>query len=272
MFSRLDGIEAKLDRAEAQMDAFDKVWRAWVAENQPWGADREVEKGKRRYIFILRELQPIPPQFSVIAGEIVHDMRSALDHLACHLVERSGGKVTNSTAWPIKNSRAAWRRNVERRRRPFQLWRKKGSGPLKGIPLDSDAWALIERSQPYVRSDDAGSDPLWGLERMWNTDKHRLLNAMAVFAEPKAVLDVFCTTPKIEPIEVKPLIQANRPLKDGTKLALYRFPDDRPLPEMRVCGKFAMQVAIGDEDGKDRPAWRDTLKVIRAIVAEGKAV
>jgi hypothetical protein len=272
VFSRLDGIDAKLDRAEAQMDAFDEIWRTWVAEEQPWGVDREVDQGKRRYIFIFKALKPIPPVFSVMHGETIHNVRSALDHLAAHLVERGDGKITNSTAWPIKKSRAGWRRDVERRRRPWQLWRKQGGGPIKGIPFGSDAWTLIERAQPYVRSDDAGNDPLWTLNLFWNTDKHRLLNAMPNYADPDAILNVFCITPDIEPIEARSLIRPNRPLKDGTKLALYRFPLDRPLPEMNVCRKFRMDVAVGDDEGKDRPHFRDTIQIVRDLVAEAKAL
>lgn len=268
----MEGIEAKLDRAEAQMDFFDAYFPSWISKEEPWGAERQVDEGKRRYIIIFRELKPIPALFSVMDGETVHNMRSALDHLAGYLVKRSGGKVTNSTAWPIKKSRAAWRRHVERRRRPSQLWRKKGGGPLKGIPFHSDAWTLIERSQPYVRSDNVRNDPLWGLEEFWNTDKHRLLNANPIFTDPDSVLSLYRPIPDIPPIEARSLVRSDRALKDGAKLALYRFPLDQPLPEMKMHGKLPVQIAIGDDDRQERPLLRDTLKIIRQIVAEAKAL
>jgi hypothetical protein len=271
VFDLLDGIEAKLDRAEAQLETFGHEWRSWADEEEPWGVEGKINDGKRLYVFKFRVLKPVPPSFAVKYGEVVHNMRSALDHLACHLVESSGGKVTNSTAWPIKRSKSAWLRQVERRQRPWQLWRKQGGGPLKGIPIDSPAWTLVKRAQPYERRDKGRDDPLWELQGMWNRDKHSLLNPLPVYGDPAAALNVF-RFPTISPIEARPLVPLNRPLEDGADFALLRFPLDQPLPEVEVNGRFRVEIAMGDDDGQARRPFRETLQIIRDLVGEAKAL
>src|SRR6476619_1299435 len=50
---------------------------------------------------ILRILRPIPPGIPLAAGDAVHNLRSALDHLVWAAV---GPNATNQTAFPIWRS------------------------------------------------------------------------------------------------------------------------------------------------------------------------
>jgi hypothetical protein len=142
LVERLAGIEAKLDRAEEQLDAQDREWVEWRENEKPWGADCEVWKDGKLLIFIFKQLKPVPLRFGVIAGEVIHDMRSALDHLATYLVELHGAKPTLNTAWPLYGSSWKWRQKVERRLYPWQFLRQKRGGPLAGMPCSSKAWHL----------------------------------------------------------------------------------------------------------------------------------
>jgi hypothetical protein len=263
---RLAGAKAKLDRAEEQLDAQDREWVEWREREEPWGADCEVGDEGKRLIFVFKMLKPVPLRFGVIAGEIVHDMRSALDHLASYLVELHGSKPTLTTAWPLEPSSWGWARKVERRRRSWQIWRKKGGGPLSGIPRDSDAWALIKRSQPYIRSDQARDDPLWTLHQLWNADKHRALHAIPIYPHPEHLLKEGFTFPSgIAPIESKVLVSGRRPLRDGLKLAVVMF--DRAVSPMQVQITLRVDVALSDnKDGYERRGGlRETLQIIRGL-------
>jgi len=71
----------------------------------------------------------------------------------------------------------------------------------------------------------------------------------------------------MDPTERKSLITADRPLRDGTKLALFRF--DRPYPPVPVDIKLRFQIALGDEK-RDDMHLRKTLSIIRALVEEAK--
>ena len=269
---RLDGIEAKLDRAAEQLDSQDREWVEWREREEPWGADCDIGEQGKRLIFVFKELKPVPLRFSVIAGEIVHDMRSALDHLASYLVEVHGRRLTLSTAWPIEPSRRSWNRKVERRLRPWQLWRKKGSGPLAGIPRGSSAWALIERSQPYVRSDKVRHDPLWTLHQLWNADKHRALHYLPIYPDSEHLLkEGFRFPPGVTPTSSKVLVSGTRPLKHGTKLALFRFA--APVSPMNVAITVRFDVALSDKEGsRDGGALRDTLQILRNLYEEVRAL
>lgn len=134
-----------------------------------------------------------------MCDEIVYHLRSVLDHLACHLLEASGGRVTNTTAWPVERTRWDWLRKVERRQRPWQLWRKKGGGPLKGIPIGSPAWTLVEGAQPYKGGGEARDHPLFGLTELWNANKHRILNPNLTLlipaGDPLDLFDVLASSP-----------------------------------------------------------------------------
>lgn len=270
--ARLAGVKAKLDRAEELFDFFDCEWDKWRDREQPWGGEHEVRNERHTLLIRFRIFKPVPLRFSVIAGETVHDMRSALDHLASYLVEAHGRKPTLSTAWPVEPSRIKWRQKVERRSRPWQLWRKKGAGPLAGIPQGSDAWALIEGSQPYIRSDETRNDPLWSLHQLWNADKHRALNLLPFYVDdPAQILRQTTFTPAIQPISSKALAPVNRPLEDGTLLARFDFPG--PLPQMEMDMKVPFEVALGDQQSvHDRGALRDTLHILRELYEAVKAL
>ncbi len=44
------------------------------------------------------------PYFSVVVGDVIHNLRSALDHLAWQLVILDGGQPNDSTQFPIYES------------------------------------------------------------------------------------------------------------------------------------------------------------------------
>ena len=266
---RLDGIDAKLNRVEEHFDNLDDYALPWVTERKSWYIARDVNEGDRRYIFTLRLIKPCPPAVAVIADEIVHHLRSSLDHLACHLVEASGGQVTNSTAWPLTDSEWEWNREVERRKRPFQPWRKKGGGRLSGA--SPEARAFVRGHQPDMRGGKTRDDPLTELEKLWNAEKHRVLNAIRLYAKPTNWRDLFPVTPDIEPVQFKWLARPEDELKLNTtvKWTLFRFPKNRPLPNVDVKGQLPVEVAMGDGKG-DRIEIKETLDLVRGIVGEAR--
>lgn len=265
---RLDGIDAKLDRAQKHLDGLDEEWKPWAAGKEAWEFSGEINERKRRYIVSIRLRKPLTPVFSLIGGEIVHHARSSLDHLACYLVEASGGQVTNSTAWPVVRSRGEWARKVERRKRRIQFWRKKGGGPLAGA--SDEVRAFIKSKQPYRRRGKARDDPLFRLEELWNTEKHRILYAGAVFANPPGSWrELFRVEPDIEPVEFKWIIDPNRELESEAKLALIRFPLNQPLPRVKMDGQLPVQIAIGEGKGKTGGGGiQESLDLVREIVRE----
>src|SRR5438270_2607938 len=56
-------------------------------------------------LYELRLAREPPLKLAVVAGELAHDVRSALDHLAWDLVERNGNNPTRETSFPIQRDR-----------------------------------------------------------------------------------------------------------------------------------------------------------------------
>lgn len=103
---------------------------------------------------------------SVIAGEVVHDLRSALDHLAWQLVLDHSGKLSDKDArkvqFPIREKQKDW----------FSDYTVSMIKPANA--------SLLEPRQPFSNQSAIGSHPLTILQDFSNQDKHRILNSVLV--------------------------------------------------------------------------------------------
>lgn len=268
MLERLAGIASKLDRAEEHLSFIDAKARAWLAEEESREILPEIDEGKRRYIVSIRLAKPMPPVLPLMVDEVVHHLRSSLDHLASYLVEWSGGQEGRAE-WPVVGSPFGWRRQVERRQRRWQIWRKPGGGPLAGA--SPAVRAFVEGKQPYKRPGKARDDPLFELNDLWNGYKHRVLNPIHVKAvPPDSWRDLFHPTPEIEPIHFRWLVKPRKELKLGAeqRFAILIFPADQPFPKVEMDGEIPMKVFVGDDKRGEFGGLPDDLALIREIVAE----
>ena len=102
---------------------------------------------------------PLPSSLSLLAGDVIHNLRSALDHLIYQLVIANGAKPDTSTAFPL------WRTKA--------LFMAKCPGSAKG--MSQKAFDILYGLKPYKR----GNPSLWTLHRLDIIDKRRLLLAVA---------------------------------------------------------------------------------------------
>ena len=107
-----------------------------------------------------------PLDFSVRAGEIVHHLRSSLDHLVWQLVEHNPTAPPQhkwSPGFPIFKTEKSFRDHVREK--------------IDGISVS--AAALIEKLQPWRTHPHAPDEsPLSILRSLDNTDKHQGLNVV----------------------------------------------------------------------------------------------
>jgi hypothetical protein len=108
--------------------------------------------------------------WGTILGEIVHDLRSALEQLAWQLVFLNGTTPTRDHSFPVLANKPSREFRAHMRREWTDSRGKTRHGPLFGA--SDDAVALIEACQPYNGGD---CQFLLGLHELWNTDKHRQL-------------------------------------------------------------------------------------------------
>ncbi|MCH8190263.1 MAG: hypothetical protein IIC80_02800, partial [Chloroflexi bacterium] len=119
----------------------------------------------------VRIKKQLPPEWGVIIGDCIYNLRSGLDHLVWVTVLKHGGTPTSSNEFPIFLKRDPHSK-VDGKGKPTR-----GSGLAKVEGLPDGAKACIESLQPYNRKDGPPAlHPLWLLHEISNHDKHRLVN------------------------------------------------------------------------------------------------
>jgi hypothetical protein len=150
-------LKLKLERAEKHIFDFKVTWDAFVGGGAyPFESEDDPNTGKR--IYKLVSTAPIPPDIPLIAGDAIHNLRSALDHLAHHLVSL-GPPPTDPREkiyFPIGESAEEFKSR------------------LRGIKerLRHDAVEPLTAIKAYRG---APGEIFWQLNCLNNIDKHRLL-------------------------------------------------------------------------------------------------
>ena len=121
----------------------------------------------------------MPPRFGVLSGEVIHHLRSCLDHIVWHF-SSTEYRASNETSiqFPVLQKRPVKKDEIARYERN-----------IKGIS-NRNVLKLIEGLQPYHRGDNAINDPLCIIHDMDRFDKHRELvvtsSAAGMFLQPGA--------------------------------------------------------------------------------------
>lgn len=164
------GPRAKIERAKEHLAEFERVVNAFVA-NDPYEFVVQKDSDGSEHVF-LKSHKPIPLRFSTIAGDIIHNARSALDLLVTCGGEIESGVVKN-LKFPIRASRDDFEKNAFNK-----SW--------QDCPRTR---RLVEKLKPYERGYDLGhhGHTLCLLNRLSNRDKHSLLVVIGT-AAAKAVV------------------------------------------------------------------------------------
>jgi len=117
------------------------------------------QSGQREFYF--REVKPIPPEIPLRTGEVLHNLRSALDYMVCALVGSNHGVESRHTGFPIFMDADEYK---------LQSVRK-----IQG--MRQEAMDAIHATKPYKCN---GTVRLWQLRRLNDRDKHRLIVTTAV--------------------------------------------------------------------------------------------
>ncbi len=204
-WATVEGCHAKVNRAEKLLDGGAVEWRAFLNTN-PWPhwIDDRTEPGWHRIYFDFST--PLPQRFAVIIGEIAHDLRSALDHLAWReAVECVGLEKAESNApvitFPLAQRSADF----------------KSAKALRYV--GKDARTVMERHQPYKRGKGKGPKSLGLLHWFNRMDKHRTLQAAMIGAPNFFTLAHLGITfaPNARVMAVEPRIRRGRSLEGKTR-------------------------------------------------------
>ena len=152
---------AKLKWARKHLDALDDEIRHFT-QSDPYElrAKYDVEQGG--YVAWLENVTDLPPHWSLMIGDIIHNMRSALDtltySLACKNLQRAPtDREIKQLQFVIVDEVEDWSRELRRRL----------------LPLHHDARAEMCWIQPCFRTDRTQRHGLSVLRDLSNIDKHR---------------------------------------------------------------------------------------------------
>lgn len=156
----LDGCMAKIERAKEHHESL-KTNVAEFLKSAKESITQSSYHSDDGLKVILRATCPLEADFkiSVIAGEIVHQLRSSLDHLLCALIYQAGKTPSRANQFPICTTRESYEDQVRR-------------GRIKGISPAAEK--LIEQSQPYTNPN-PNETIINVVSTLNNWDKHNAL-------------------------------------------------------------------------------------------------
>jgi hypothetical protein len=142
--------------AREHVDAFALAHNAYF-EPRPFDVRKVWDADRHRYEFVPMLHRSPPLRLGVILGDMVHNLRSALDHLVWQAVLRNGGRPNRSHQFPICDDEKDWNDACNR--------------VLRGLDaVDAEA---VRDAQPFnVVMKPAA---LSRLREISNEDKHRVV-------------------------------------------------------------------------------------------------
>jgi hypothetical protein len=161
---RLAGALEKFNRSKAQFDELNDELNAFFnAEPRPHFSHGDFDSDAWEWVerFQIREEPPL--LLGVILGDVVHNLRSALDHTICQvsLLDSDGKADCERTQFPIASKSESQFEAMAKDRIPA---------------LNAAHRAIVKKVQPYHAGDKANQHPLAVLADLSNADKHRIVN------------------------------------------------------------------------------------------------
>jgi len=156
----------KLSRAKVHLDALDVELTKFITKGKPYAFERYDDLENQRHVLRFKH-NDVPDPPSLIVGDALYCMRSALDQLVwslAHLTIPIPKLPASTTQFPILDHLPKTARDIER-------WESQ----VRDVP--DKAVAEIKAFQPYHRGKSYKAHPLWRLNAMCNLDKHRRIPA-----------------------------------------------------------------------------------------------
>ena len=160
--AHLEGVVAKLVRGRDLLDEIDALALEYMV-GHPATFD-VVPDPTSNFYTVTAHVEPPPLRLAVLFGDALHNMRSALDHLARLMVIANGGtpldRPPGATMFPI---------HLQEPKRPITI----------NPGIGEKARGVLTSLQPY-HQDQPQDHPLWRLSELNNIDKHRLLHVTSL--------------------------------------------------------------------------------------------
>jgi hypothetical protein len=150
-------IALKIEWADHRIQDFKRAFAAFKRAD-PYSLKVDVDPNTRKPLFQITKACPIPPDISLVAGDAIQNLRTALDYLACGLVLWNNQTPTTKTEFPIFDHAPVTAKDKAR-----------FNGKIEG--MRQEAINAIWDIHPYQ----GGDNTLWRLHRLNRIDKHNML-------------------------------------------------------------------------------------------------
>lgn len=156
-----------MERAVEHLEALEGECERFL-QTKPYSVTAELETDTGDHIARFRIRRSMPLAVSVRVGELIHDLRSGLEHVAWVL-------ACQTTAVEDLWKDGTWKRVSYPVAHTYDAFTNHSLMPF----LTDAAKAALSPLQPYVEGSDAETHPLAHLHDLWSIDKHRVLHGGA---------------------------------------------------------------------------------------------
>jgi hypothetical protein len=237
----LTACDAKLARARENLDTLQREAKASITKEATHAVRFSAVDPQTGWCSISLLPQKVEePRLSAILGDVIHNLRCVLDYVVTALVDASATPLTTSHQFPIFKDAARYASKVGTKTQALD------NGPLRHV---THGLALVEDWQPYHVKGDPRTDPLWGIHRFDNADKH---HQPAVFGlVPLGSFNICFNGYKVE----DDILEEVTNWKPGQEIPVGRIRFDPPEAEnLRAEGNVSLNVVfitppwLGDDD------------------------
>ena len=169
----LSASDAKIARAREHAKALEIEVDRIISERNPYGSRVvEIEENSGWFAFLLTQIAH-PPEHTlgIVFGDVIHNLRCALDYIVTALAAASKTNLTVSHQFPIFKTQSGYESRVGDNLVSVPRLKGRG-GPLLGITIGlQEIWDV----QPFHRKAEPRADPLYVVHRFSNADKHRII-------------------------------------------------------------------------------------------------
>jgi len=154
---RAKHVTLKLQRAQEHIEQLGREVGAFYA-TRPYRVAHRRDPVSKRLTYYVASVTAVPEHLALVAGDVIQNLMSALDHLAFQLVCADTSDQPPNPRWiyfPIADTQSDYD--------------EKKAGKMNGA--SSETMSAIDALAPFR----SGSTALWKLYRLNNIDKHRLL-------------------------------------------------------------------------------------------------
>jgi hypothetical protein len=253
----LDGIIAKLQRADESIGNLNSEINAFIRNNaHQHSIVSHFENEGREYVIEARGSMEVPLRLAVLTGEIVHHLRSMLDHLVTALAGRNGQRPLNNHQFPICRKQEKFIKAVK-------------SGNITGVSPAAEK--LISDAQPYIQPSPEEYF-LTILHDFDNCDKHSLLLVVAAAAAMGEQVRVGSDEAEAARLGISPhttltnLVPGRGKLsQDGVEIARIGLAE--PSPTFYANVNIAIQIAFEKAGLAEMIPATDALTILRNATA-----